>query len=148
MQTDSQLIQKDKHCQSSNLQSPHHTSSLQQPDPSDPPSQTSDTSSPDNASSPVAALRPTDLSHDSSYSVSINDKFAVLDADGSPLTSQPSQHTSTTVRTNKQALPSTYTKTVSVADKATALIGDFVIRNIQTHNFPAPTEAVQRICTS
>ena len=147
-QTDIQHIQKDKHHQSNNSFATQQ--SPDQPAPWDPPSQTSDSSSPDNPSPPVTALHPDVPSHDSSYGVSIYNKFVPLDTDSSPPTSQPSQHTSTTVRTNRQTSTPIHIhkNTVSVADKATILlIGDSVLRNVQTHNFAAPTEVVQKICT-
>ena len=147
-QTDKQHIQKDEHHHSNNSFTTQQ--SPDQPAPSDPPSQTSDSLSPDNPSPPVTALHPDVPSHYSSYGVSIYNMFTLLDTDSSPPTSLSSQHTSTTVRTNRQTSTPIHShkNTVSVADKATILLtGDSVLRNIQTHNFAAPTEVVQKICT-
>ena len=146
-QTDTQHIQ-DKHHQSNNSFTTQQ--SPDQPAPWDPPSQASDSSSPDNPSPPVTALHPDVPSHDSSYGVSTYNKFAPLDTDSSPPTSLSSQDTSTTVRTNRQTSTPIHIhkNTVSVADKTTILlIGDSVLRNIKTHNFATPPEVVQKICT-
>ena len=146
-QTDTQHIQKDEHHHSNNSFTTQQ--SPDQPAPSDPPSQTSDSSSPGNPSPPVTALHPDVPFHHSSYGVSTYNKFTPLDTDSSPPTSLSSQHTSTTVRTNRQTSTPihSHTNTVSVADKTTILlIGDSVLRNIKTHNFAAPSEVVQKIC--